>query len=112
MKISSYKKNKSTGKITKHKDCNDLTGKRVIVVVDIVDTGTSFKMIVDYLKNEKHAESVEFCSLLDKPEGRKPRNKNISLDYTGFIVPKLFVYGYGLDINGEHRELKGVYYKE
>jgi hypoxanthine phosphoribosyltransferase len=75
----------------------DLQGKQVLVVEDILDTGITLDYLVKQLK-EEHPQSLKTCVLLDKPSRRK---LNIRADYVGFEIEDHFVIGYGLD----YREL-------
>ncbi len=81
-----------------------IEGRDVIIVEDIVDTGRTLNQVVSLFKNRK-AKSVEIVTLLDKPEARvvdvKPR-------YVGKTIPKVFVFGYGLDYNEKYRNLPYV----
>ena len=107
MRISSYKGTQSTGNMVVRQDvAEDLTGRDVIILEDILDTGRSLRFTVDYLLF-KGAASVKVCTLLDKPEGRLP-DINIEADYVGFTVPNEFVVGYGLDYNERYRNLPYV----
>lgn len=102
---SYYGGTESTGKIKLIRDIKtDLTGRDVLVMEDIVDTGRTLRYLVDLLK-ERGANSVKVCTMLDKPEGRKVE---IDADYVGFIVPNEFLVGYGLDYEGYYRNLPYV----
>lgn len=79
----------------------DITGKNVLVVDDILDTGRTMQYIKERLKWLEPA-MVKTCVLLDKPSRRKV---DIQADYVGFLVEDLFVIGYGLDYDGYFREL-------
>jgi len=106
IKLSSYKGLKSKGKVTTLIGMDiDLKGRDVIVVEDIVDTG---KTLYQFLKELKTLEptSVKLASLLVKPEALQ---YEIPVDYKGFDIPNKFVIGYGLDYNGEGRNLKSIY---
>lgn len=83
----------------------DLSGRAVVVVEDIVDTGLTVRWLKDYL-GEQGCHQVRVCALIDKPERRKV---HLDLDYVGFRVPKGFLVGYGLDYNEQYRYLPGVY---
>ena len=76
----------------------------LLVVEDIVDTGMTAAMLLDRFKKTE-AASVRFCSLLDKPTRRI---SPVEVDYIGATVPDTFVVGYGLDFNGEYRNLPYV----
>ncbi len=105
MSVSSYEGTSSTGVIKVNKDVStDVTGRDVIVVDDIIDTGHTLEYVTKYFLN-KGAKSVKTCCLLDKPEGRKV---NFNADYVGHIVPNEFVVGYGLDYDGLYRNLDFV----
>ena len=104
MSVSSYKDGtESTGDVEILKDLsNPIRGKDVVVVEDIIDTGLTLSRLLQIL-GSRGANSIKLASFLDKPE---PRIKNeLSVDYTGFVVPNLFVVGYGLDAAGRYRNL-------
>ena len=81
----------------------DLRGRHVVILEDIYDTGTSLAFTYQHLL-EKHPASLKICTLLDKPERRRPDVKLIP-DYTGYVIPNEFVVGYGLDFNEKYRNL-------
>ncbi|WP_367342505.1 hypoxanthine phosphoribosyltransferase [Limosilactobacillus sp.] len=83
---------------------NDIKGRDVLVMEDIVDTGRTLKFLVDLLK-DRGANSIKVCSMLDKPEGRVV---DVKADYVGFNVPNEFLVGYGLDYDGYYRNLPYV----
>ena len=91
------------GKIVKDLDA-DLTGKDVLIVEDILDTGVTLSNLVPMLKM-RNPSSVKICAILDKPTRRKA---DIQPDYEGFQVPDEFVVGYGLDYNEKYRNLPYV----
>lgn len=76
-------------------------GKNVVVVEDIVDTGTTLHYLLGNLHSRK-AKSVRLAALLNKPDRRKV---DVAVDYTGFIIPDYFVIGYGLDYAEQYRQL-------
>lgn len=102
MDVSSYEGINSTGVIRVNKDITaDLEGRDIIIAEDIVDTGRTLKHVIGLLK-DRGAKSVKVVTLLDKPEGRVVE---LEADYVGFIIPKEFVIGYGLDYNEYYRNL-------
>jgi len=104
MSVSSYKDGtKSTGDVEILKDLsNPIREKDVIVVEDIVDTGLTLTRLLDIL-GSRGANSIKLASLLDKPEPRI--NKDLKIDYTGFVIPNEFVVGFGLDAASRYRNL-------
>jgi hypoxanthine phosphoribosyltransferase len=101
MAISYYSgDNEQVVKITKDLD-SSITGKHVLMVEDIVDTGMTLNYILSHLSTHNPA-SLHVCTLLDK---RARRLINVPLDYVGFKIPDEFVVGYGLDYKGEYRNL-------
>ncbi|MEO9803367.1 MAG: hypoxanthine phosphoribosyltransferase [Reichenbachiella sp.] len=106
LKFASYEGTSSSGKVNDLIGLNeDLTGKHVLIVEDIVDSGTTLAHIMSLLKN-KGVGSVKVATLFFKPEAYK---QNIPLDYVGKEIPKLFVVGYGMDYQGKGRNLTGLY---
>ena len=103
MAVSSYgASTKSSGVVKIVKDLeSDIEGKNVIIVEDIVDSGTTLNYLKHYLEN-RNTKSVSICTLLDKPTGRKV---DIKADYTGFEVEDKFIVGYGLDFDQKYRNL-------
>lgn len=79
----------------------DITNKHVLVVDDIIDTGTTFKAITDMLASRGVA-SIKTCALCDKKERR---TTGLEADYIGFVIPDEFVVGFGLDYAGNYRNL-------
>ena len=107
MCISSYKGNKSSGNTNVRLDlAADIKDRHVLILEDIYDTGNSLTYLVNYLKMKQPA-SIKICTLLDKPEGRKP-GITLQADYVGFTIPNAFVVGYGLDYNEAFRNLPYV----
>ena len=78
-----------------------LTGKHVLVVEDIVDSGRTLSHLLKMLKDRGPAD-VRLCTLLDKPDRRVV---DVKVDYTGFQIPDEFVVGYGLDYDQKYRNL-------
>jgi hypoxanthine phosphoribosyltransferase len=80
-----------------------VAGRHLLIVEDIIDSGLTLSVVMDMLKAKKPA-SLKLCTLLDKPEGRAAEVQ-IQVDYTGFTIPKKFVFGYGLDLDEKFRNL-------
>ncbi|MFV0381133.1 MAG: hypoxanthine phosphoribosyltransferase [Breznakia sp.] len=105
MDVSSYDGAKTIGSIRIDKDLStSAAGKTILLVEDIVDTGTTLVEVKRMLAN-KGAKSVEVVSLLDKPERR---TQDVQAEYVGFKIPNEFVVGYGLDFNQKYRNLPYV----
>ncbi len=106
MRISSYRGKDSTGEITLKLDLDKpITGKNVIIVEDIIDTGKTLSYLIDHLMIQ-NPKSLQLCTLLDKPKSRE--NKNIKVDYVGFTIPDYFVVGYGLDLDEKYRNIPEI----
>ena len=106
IKLSSYDGVKSTGNVTTLIGMDiDLKDRDVIVVEDIIDTGETLFQFLKELKKLEPA-SIKLASLLVKPEALQ---YDIHVDYKGFDIPNKFVIGYGLDYNGEGRNLASIY---
>ena len=103
MSVSSYgKSTTSSGQVQITKDLSeDITGRHVIVVEDILDSGNTLSYLLKILEN-RHPASIRLCTLLDKPERRV---KPVEVHYTGFTIPDAFVVGYGLDYAERYRNL-------
>ena len=107
MWISSYEGTHSTGKMVVKRDVSaDLKGRHVVILEDIYDTGNSLDFTYKHLLTKEPA-SLKICTLLDKPERRKP-GITLKPDYVGFTIPNEFVVGYGLDFNEHYRNLPYV----
>lgn len=106
MGTSSYgASTQSSGEVRITKDLEQsVSGRHVLLVEDIVDTGLTLRYLVDTLRARQPA-SLRVCTLLDKPARRRVR---IGLDYYGFIIPNAFVVGYGLDYQEMYRGLPYV----
>ena len=103
MAVSSYGNSTETSgvvRILKDLDSN-IEGKDILIVEDIVDTGTTLKYLLGYLKARK-ANSIEIVSLLNKPARRKVE---LDVKYIGFEVPDAFIVGYGIDYAERYRNL-------
>lgn len=106
IKLASYKGMKSSGNVVTAIGLDqDLYGRDVVIVEDIVDTG---KTLHEFLPKLDHQQpnSLKIATLLHKPEATKFQ---LQLDYIGFSIPNKFVVGYGLDYDGLGRNLKEIY---
>lgn len=103
MSVSSYGSGKQTsGAVKIIKDLDEsIDGMDVMVVEDIIDSGTTLSYLMELLKQRRPA-SLALCTLLDKPERRL---HEVKVDYTGFKVPDKFIVGYGLDYAQRYRNL-------
>ena len=99
----------SSGVVKIKKDLDgDIYGKNVIIIEDIVDTGTTLKYLKEHLA-DRNPKSIRICTLLDKPSRRIAE---IDADYVGFSIENLFVIGYGLDYDQKYRNLPYISYLE
>ncbi len=99
---ASYSGTRSTGTVRITQDLStDISGKNVILVEDIIDTGRTLDYLMRIL-NERGPKSLRLCTLLDKPEAREVP---VKVDYHGFSISNEFVIGYGLDLDQRFREL-------
>jgi len=102
MAVSSYRGTTSTGAVKINKDLSeDVAGRHVILVEDILDSGVTLNYLKQYLEVRQTA-SIRIVTLLDKPARRKAE---LYADYSCFEVPDAFVVGYGLDYNERYRNL-------
>lgn len=103
MAVSSYgNSTETTGVVRILKDLdNSIEGKHILIVEDIVDTGTTLSYLLKYLKARK-AASIEIVALLNKPARRKVE---LPVKYIGFEVPDAFIVGYGIDYAEKYRNL-------
>ena len=107
MWLSSYSGTNSTGELIVRRDVSvDIKDRHVLILEDIYDTGTSLDFTYRHLMSKGPA-SLKICTLLDKPERRKP-GITLKPDYVGFTIPNEFVVGYGLDYNEHFRNLPYV----
>jgi hypoxanthine phosphoribosyltransferase len=107
MWISSYAGTNSTGNMEVKRDVTvDIKDRHVLILEDIFDTGNSLDYTYRHLMFKQPA-SLKICTLLDKPDRRKP-GITLKADYTGFTIPNEFVVGYGLDFNEHYRNLPYV----
>ena len=101
--VSSYGKGTtSSGQVQITKDLSDdIEGKDILVVEDILDSGNTLSYLMKLLQ-ARHPASIRLCTLLDKPERRVVP---VEVDYVGFTIPDEFVVGYGLDYAEKYRNL-------
>lgn len=106
IKLASYKGMKSSGKVVTSIGLEeDIFGKEVIIVEDIVDTGKTLHRFLPKLVHQQ-PKSLKIAALLYKAEATE---YPLTLDYVGFNIPNKFVVGYGLDYDGLGRNLKEIY---
>ena len=106
IKLASYKGTKSTGHvITAIGLDTDITGRDVIILEDIIDTGKTINQFLPQLINQQ-PKSLKIAVLLHKPEAKV---FDVQIDYCCFSIPNKFVVGYGLDYNGLGRNLSSIY---
>jgi hypoxanthine phosphoribosyltransferase len=106
VKYASYKGTSSSGEIKELIGWNeDIQGRTIVIIEDIVDTGNTIERIVGELLIRKALE-IRIAALFFKPSAYL---KDIDLDYVGFRIPNDFVIGYGLDFDGYGRNLPSVY---
>ena len=106
MWISSYAGTNSTEMVVRKDISADIKGRHVLILEDIYDTGNSLDYTYKHLLSKEPA-SLKICTLLDKPERRKP-GITLKPEYVGFEIPNAFVVGYGLDFNEQYRNLPYV----
>jgi hypoxanthine phosphoribosyltransferase len=113
IRLSSYEQGTTSSGKVKSMDLTlpDLTGKDVIIVEDIIDSGRTAKFLVDFFKTQ-NARTIKLATLFDKPSRRIDELKEIKADYTCFEIEDKFILGYGLDFEQKHRDLPYVGYIE
>ena len=106
VKLASYEGTTSTGKVKEVIGINEnLAGRTVVIVEDIVDTGLTMKQMVETL-GTRQPESVHVCTLLLKPDKLKV---DLDIEYVAMEVPNEFILGYGLDYDQQGRQLRDIY---
>jgi hypoxanthine phosphoribosyltransferase len=86
----------------------DISGRHVLIVEDIVDSGLTIAYLLDYLKQFR-PKSIRLCALIDKTERREVK---IATHYVGHVVERGFLVGYGLDLDEKYRALPAIYHLE
>lgn len=106
VKLSSYSGTESTGRVKQLIGLSDtLRGRTVVIVEDIVDTGLTMLRLLDLIR-EHEPKEVRICSLLVKPDKMKV---DLHIDYVAMEIPNEFIVGYGLDYDGQGRNLPAIY---
>lgn len=106
VKLASYEGTTSSGKITEVLGINeDLSGRTVIIVEDIVDTGLTMKRMIETLGTRNPA-SIHVCTLLVKPD---KLTVDLNIEYAAMEIPNDFIVGYGLDYEQQGRNLRDIY---
>lgn len=106
VKLTSYQGTNSTGKVKKLVGINeDLKGKTVVILEDIIDTGNTLEEIYNIFKNE-NLKQLKIATLFFKPDVYK---KDLKIDYKGISIEDKFIVGYGLDYDGLGRNLPDIY---
>lgn len=106
IKLASYKGTKSTGNVITSIGLDiPLTGRHVVIIEDIVDTGKTLHEFLPQLENQQPA-TLKIAALLHKPDALA---HPLKIDYIGFNVPNKFLLGFGLDYDGLGRNLKEIY---
>jgi len=106
IKLSSYEGLYSSGSVKEVMGLNEnIVGRNVVILEDIIDTGLTMERIIDSLK-AKGAGEIRVATFLQKPDALQ---RDIKIDYVAMKIPNEFIIGYGLDYNGYGRNLKDVY---
>lgn len=106
VKLASYQGTTSTGKIKEVIGINeDLSGRTIIIVEDIVESGKTMKRMIETL-GTRNPDSVHICTLFVKPEKLKV---DLDIEYAAFSIPNAFIVGYGLDYDQQGRQLREIY---
>ncbi len=106
IKVSSYKNGGTGGDVSLIRDLStDISGREVLIIEDIVDTGRSLSYLEKHIARYKPID-IKTCTLIDKKERREV---NVSAAYKGFDIEEGFLIGYGMDYRGWGRNIKGIY---
>lgn len=109
IRVASYDGTETTSKIKMINDLNEnIKGKKVLVIEDIIDTGYTLKYLKEYLLS-KEPEELKIAVLIDKKERRKVE---VDVDFIGFEIPNKYIVGYGFDYNNTCRNLRYIGYIE
>ena len=109
IEISSYSGTESTGILKVNKDLKeDIEGKDVLIVEDIIDTGRTLSYLKEYLLS-KNPNSLKICTLISKPSRRIV---DVPIDYNGFEIEDKFIVGHGFDIDEDYRNMPYIGYIE
>jgi hypoxanthine phosphoribosyltransferase len=107
LKASSYEGNASTGNVRiESVNFEALEDKHIILVEDIVDTGTTLAQVIPFMHTKCNLKSVHVCTLLEKRLDSPPR---VKAKYKGFSIPNHFIVGYGLDYNELYRDVRDIW---
>jgi len=106
IKLASYEGTESTGAVNELIGLTEnIEGRTIVILEDIVDTGITLGKLIDTLK-EENPKSIKIATLLYKPESYKGK---VNIDYVGKKIPNDFIVGYGLDYDGLGRNLADIY---
>lgn len=106
VKLASYQGTMSTGKVHEVIGINeDLHGRDIVIVEDIVESGKTMVQMMDSLAN-RHPASIKICTLFFKPSKLQ---EDVTVDYCAFEIPDDFIVGYGLDYDQRGRNLRDIY---
>lgn len=106
VRMASYQGTQSTGKIKEIYGLEEnIMGRSVVIIEDIVDTGHTMSLIIDQLKGG-NPEEIKIATLLFKPDALKTE---VKLDYVALEIPSDFIVGFGLDYDGYGRNLADIY---
>ena len=106
VKLASYQGTQSTGEVKEVIGINeDLAGRTVIIIEDIVESGLTIQRMLDSL-GTRNPDSIDVCTLLLKPDRLKV---DLDIKYVAFSIPNDFILGYGLDYDQQGRNLRDIY---
>jgi hypoxanthine phosphoribosyltransferase len=102
--VASYQKSTSSGEVRMISDLRQsIEGRHILIVEDIVDSGTTLEYLSSLLR-ERNPVSVKSCVMVSK-KGVEINGSGLGIDYLGFVIPDVWVVGYGLDYDDQHRTL-------